>query len=115
MEELSTVSSSSTEKSYVSRIDTGKTSSDIYKEVDVLRAILWIHQGCDEVSELKVTKCFENCGVVKFDVEDDVPFWFIVWHPRERTAWPNYIWRVCLIWQRFSPLWVCIRHEWGKL
>ena len=74
MAELSTVSSSSTEKSYVSRIDTGKTSSDIYKEVDVLRAILWIHQGCDEVSELKVTKCFENGGVVKFDIEDDIPF-----------------------------------------
>ena len=50
-------------RNVVSRIDTGKTASDIVKEVDVLRAIQWIQQAWDEVSELTITKCFEKCGL----------------------------------------------------
>ena len=57
----------------MSRIDTGKTASDIVKEFDVLRVIQWIQQARDQLSELTITKCFEKCGVVKVDVEDDVP------------------------------------------
>ena len=30
--------------------------------------------------------------------------WFRVWCPRQRTMWPNYIWRVCVIWQRYRRL-----------
>ena len=50
----------------MSRIETGKTASDIVKKFDVLRAIQWIQQARDELSELTITKC----GVVKVDVED---------------------------------------------
>ena len=47
-------------------------ASDIATEVDVLRAIQWIQQAWYKLSEITIKKCFEKCGVVKFDVEDDI-------------------------------------------
>ena len=49
----------------VSRIDEGKTASQIIEGVHVLKAITWLQPACKSVSTETIKHCFKKCG---FDV-----------------------------------------------
>ena len=49
-------------KIVISMVDKQTTAAEIAKEVDILKAIRWIQEAWDSVSEDTIHKCIQNCG-----------------------------------------------------
>ena len=51
-------------KFVISRVNDKKTSSEIVKKVDVLKAIRWVKEAWNQVDEETIRKCFRKCGFI---------------------------------------------------
>ena len=56
--------------SYIlSRINAGKSATEIIKDVDALRAIQWMQEASNDVSSSTIQKCFNKCGVRSMETD----------------------------------------------
>ena len=46
----------------VSRIDEGKSASEIMQDVNIVKAIHWLHLHWRDVSTETISNCYQKCG-----------------------------------------------------